>query len=198
MARKTARNFLADFAALDIEYLPGKGPEVSDDIQMVYGMGDVNRVIPGWTRPDPVLTEYGVFFFQGPVVAERGRIELLAPPGGGGIWIEMMLGTNTIIDTVFFSLNALSGLATTLNPTSANSGTFGDGVDATVVVERGTTATVAPANAWRGGTGPNASAWGGPRASHSPIYLSPGRVFVAQAFQLNLGLNWGVVWRELP
>ena len=41
MARRTDRNFIADFATLEIEYLPEKGPDVSKDIQMVYVMGNV-------------------------------------------------------------------------------------------------------------------------------------------------------------
>lgn len=50
MARKTDRNFLVPFEALDIEYLPTKGPEVSDDIQMVYVMGDTSAPVVSQVR----------------------------------------------------------------------------------------------------------------------------------------------------
>ncbi len=205
MARKTDRNFLADFETLDIEYLPEKGPEVSSDIQMVYVMGNVapagatgQAFIPGFAAPVPILRHYGVSFFQGPVVGEFARMEILALATGGGIWISQITGTNTQIDTLIFSVAALSGLATTLNPTSANSSAFGEGLDATAVIERGTSAVAGPTNVWRMKTGTNANNWASQMTSHFPVYIAPGRVFVARAFVANTGFTWGFEWQEIP
>jgi len=205
MARKTDRNFLADFNTLEIEYLPEKGPEVSSDIQMVYVMGNVapagatgQAFVPGYAAPVPVLRHYAAQFFQGPVVGENARIELLALATGGGIWISQVTGSPTQIDTQMFTIAALSGLATTLLPTAANSSAFGDGSDATAVIERGTNAVAPPVNVYRGRTGNNANNWATLMTSQFPVYISPGRVFVARAFIANLGVTWGLEWQEIP
>ena len=203
--RKTDRNFLVDFAALDIEYLPQKGPKVFDDIQMVYVMGTVapaaaagGGFTPGYGTPDPILVQYGVQFFENAVVGEKARIELLAIATGGGLWIDMMTGSGAQLDSEFFSIAALSGLGTTLLPTAANSSAFGTGAAATAILDHGTSVVAAPANAWRGKTGQNANNHLTPYDTHFPIYIAAGRVFVVQEFTANLGVTWGLVWQEIP
>jgi len=202
--RISRRNLLAAMAQLEIDERE-KGPNVHDNIQMVYIMGDTTAAavggqafVPGYAAPVPILRHYGVNFFQGPVVGENARFEILALATGGGIWISQITGTNTQIDTQVFTIAALSGLATTLNPTSANSTAFGEGLDATAVIERGTSAAAAPANVYRMRTGTNANNWASQMTSKFPTYIAPGRVFVARAFVANTGFTWGVEWQEIP
>jgi len=206
MARKTDRNFLADFAALDIEYLPEKGPEVSSDIQMVYVMGDVTPAAaaaggftPGFQTPNPILAEYAVAVTLGAVAGQNGVIELLAVAGGGGIWVDFILGTTTAVNFNLFSIAALSGLANRILPTAANSSAFGDGRDATAIFDHGNIVRVVPVNTWRSSTGAGATSHASLYEAHNALWIGPGRVFVAQMFTANLAATAvGLKWREIP
>jgi len=207
MARKTDRNFIADFATLDIEYLPEKGPEVSSDIQMVYIMGDVtgaavavSSFVPGWNTPSPVSNDYTCTAFQGAVGGQRNRVELLALATGGGIWITAIENPDSSIqDYEMFTIAALSGLGTTILPTAANSSAYGTGSDATAIFEIGTSLTAAPANAERHDIGEGSS--GRPEGltgdGLTPIFIGAGRVFVVQNFSAGFGGTVGIHWREI-
>jgi len=209
MARKTGRNFLVDFATLEIEYLPQKGPKVSDDIQMVYVMGNVapaapagGGFFPGYNTPDPAVRSFGVLVTVTAVAAQRSRIELLAPAGGGGIWIYSIHNTdNTSAGCNIFTLGALSGLASTLNPTAANSSSFGDGGAAGVIIEFGNDAVLAPTRALRldianAGTD-NPYVFTGSGAKSGGIFVGPGRVFVVQHGTVNTQIGFNVQWTEV-
>jgi len=106
MARKTDRNFLADFATLDIEYLPVKGPKVSDDIQMVYVMGDVSTpaAVPstGFFRALRVGGER----INAVAAAVRATVELQAVVD---CWV--FYGHQVVTGTVVFSTSAVALLA---------------------------------------------------------------------------------------
>jgi len=201
MARKTDRNFLADFAALEIEYLPEKGPEVSRDIQMVYVMGNVapaTAFLPGWDLPDPIPISYSVTANIGVVAGERGRVELLASATGNGLWVMQVTGVSALEDARFFTIAALTGLAVSINPTAANSSAFGSGADATAVIDFGTSLVAAPATAWRANIGSNTNARTNVGVGSGPIYIAAGRVFVCQHESIGNAMTLGVQWRELP
>lgn len=207
MARKTDRNFLVDFAALDIEYLPEKGPEVSSDIQMVYVMGNVvpaaagaAAFAPGWATPDPIPRSYGVRVTATAVVGERARFELLAVAGGGGLWVYQVSNPDNVATNAdVFTLGALSGLGTTLLPTAANATAYGDGGAATAIVEFGASAGAAPASAMEfdfsnSGTD-DPAIFNGYGATQ--IFIGPGRVFVVQLSATNTQISFVVQWREI-
>jgi len=84
MARKTDRNFLADFETLEIEYLPEKGPEVSSDIQMVYVMGNV---APAGAAAAAV---------QGSITELEARQTLVA--AGFGVFIGAVAGNVVLVE----------------------------------------------------------------------------------------------------
>ncbi len=207
MARKTDRNFLADFAALDIEYLPEKGPEVSSDIQMVYVMGNVApaaagaaALVPGYTEPAPINASYGVTHLVGAVAAERTRLELLALATGGGLWVYSISNlANLAMQVKVFTIAALTGLATQILPTAANTSAFGSGAAATAIIEFGTSLVAAPANALgidiaNAGTDDPAQLTG---YGTGPIYIGPGRVIVVQLVTANVGAEMQIQWREV-
>jgi len=201
MARKTDRNFLVDFAALDIEYLPEKGPEVSSDIQMVYVMGNVAPAAafePGWDLPSPIPISYSTSANIGVVAGERGRVELLAAAGGRGLWVMQVTGVSALEDVVFFTIGALTGLAVSINPTAANSSAFGTGADATAVIDFGTSLVAAPATAWRSNIGSNTNARTNVGVGSGPIYIAAGRVFVCQMVAIANAITLGIQWREVP
>jgi len=183
-----------------------KQPRYSDDIQLVSVVQDISGgggggsgFAPGWAAPDPVLGEFFVQFVQAALAGQRGRIELQASATGGGLWVEQAVSTPDI-NLFAFTLAAFSGLTgvVTINATAANSSAFGNGADATAVIERGTTADSQPANAWRFTIGTSAHVLGSLKTSHFPIYIGPGRVFVLHIFTANLSANWGLQWREIP
>jgi len=207
MARKTDRNFLADFAALDIEYLPEKGPEVSRDIQMVYVMGNVAPaavgaagLVPGYTEPSTINVSYGVSFLVGAVAAERTRLELLAVATGGGLWVYSISNlANLAMQVTVFTIGALTGLATQILPTAANSSAFGAGAAATAIIDFGTSLVAAPATALgvdisNAGTDDPAQLTGN---GTGPIYIGPGRVLVVQLVATNIGAQMQIQWREV-
>ncbi len=204
MARKTDRNFLADFQTLDIEYLPEKGPEVSSDIQMVYVMGNVAPAAaagagftPGYGLPDPIPIDYGVVVFQGLTAGERTRFELIASAGGNGLWVIGILGTSTLVQMERWTIAAATGLANRVLPDATNSSTFGTGAAATAIFDHGTSAVLAPIHAWVGNTGSNTSARGNIQ-TNGPIYIAAGRVFVGQLTSVAVSATFGVQWREVP
>jgi len=181
-----------------------KQPRYSDDIQLVSVVQDISGgggggsgFAPGWAAPDPILAEYGVQFIEASVAAQRARIELLALATGGGLWVEQGLASGDV-NLFAFTIAALTGLGTTLNPTAANSSAFGSGAAATAILEHGTTALGNPANAWRFTIGTTAHTLASIKSSHFPIYVAPGRVFVLHSFNSNFSVNWGLQWREIP
>lgn len=209
MARITNRNFLPGFQDLEIEYGPDqRGPDVSDDIQMVYLMGDatpdpaisVASFVPGWSLPDPIPIEYAAQILIFNVVAQFTRLELIASAGGNGLWVYSLHTDNAGNNNIFIWSNAAaSGLATTINPTAANSSAWGAGVAATAVLDAGNTATVAPTNAMYVDMSIS-SVSGRPEAftgGFEPIYISAGRVFVMQTIATNKAMEIGVSWREV-
>ncbi len=182
MARRSFRNFVAEFRRLGIEYLPAKGPEVSDDIQMVQVIAD------------PILAQYGCMAFVTAVVGERGRAELTA--GGNGLWLQGVFSASNSAEQHLFTIGAATGLGTTVNPTAANSSAFGDGRAALAIFEHGTSPTANPANALRPNVG-NASRMGA-NLLRQPIFVAAGRVLVTQEVTLNLNAWVGFLWREIP
>ena len=91
MPRKTFRNFLVDFATLDIEYLPRKGPKVSDDIQMVYIMGDVTPA-----AAQAVATQYaGANASTANVAGEHSIASIEVIPANGIIVDGLQLNRNS-------------------------------------------------------------------------------------------------------
>lgn len=204
MARKTDRNFIADFASLDIEYLPSKGPEVSDGIQMVYVMGNVvpaaaaAAFVPGWDLPDPIPISYSTTANVGATVGEFGRMELIAAAGGNGLWIMQVTSVSALQAVHFFTIAAATGLATSIAPTPANSSAFGTGANATAVIDFGTSAAAAPLNAWEANIGSNTNARTNVGVGSGPIYIAAGRVFVCQKVGSNSLITLGAQWREVP
>lgn len=209
MARITNRNFLADFATLDIEYGPDqRGPDVSNDIQMVYIMGDVtggavavSAFTPPWDEPPTIRNQYGFHTFVGNVAAQRGRLEILALAAGGGIWITSVYSiTNGIVDVQFFTLGAFTGLGTTVTPTAANSAAYGSGAAATAIIEHGTSLATAPLNAERHDIGEGTQGAGEFLTGNglAGVYIGPGRVFVMQHFTVNVPEFFGLNWIEIP
>ncbi len=90
MARITTRNFLADFATLGIEYGPDqKGPDISQDVQMVYLMGDVTTAATAAVGSKTEvagrasLVAAGTGAFVGAVAGNRAIIELEVVNAGG-------------------------------------------------------------------------------------------------------------------
>jgi len=202
MPRKTDRNLIADFATLGIEYLPNKGPEVSDDIQMVYIMGDVtgaglavSTFVPGFTEPNPINREYGIDIDISATVGENATVEILALATGGGIWVTPITSNSNNTGHVW-TIAALSGLGTTLNPTAANSSAFGAGLAATAVVEFGTQVSADPVNAMLYNMGGGQFGWA-PNLILRPFYLGPGRVMVYESNSANAALDMGFLWREV-
>jgi len=206
MARITNRNFLPGFQALEIEYGPDqRGPDVSDDIQMTYNMGqaappviDVQIFTPGWDAPDPIPPSYQVSLIVGGVAGQTGRIHLRASAGGGGLWV---LGISTdaggFVPVEIWTLAAFEGLISTLNPTALNSCAFGDGSDATATIEFGRSAVAKPANVARyemaqGSINKIADSVGW------PIYIAPTRVFVMATANTGTTRRFQVAWREVP
>lgn len=182
MPRKSFRNFIAEFSRLGIEYLPAKGPEVSDDIQMVQVIGD------------PMLAEYGCMAFVTAVVGERGRAELIV--GGSGLWLQGVFSASNSAEQHLFTIPAATGLANRVNPTAANSSAFGTGSAALAIFDHGASPTGPPANALRPNVG-NASRMGANLLSQ-PIFVAAGRVLVTQEVTLNLNAWVGLLWREIP
>jgi len=181
MARRSFRNFIAEFSRLGIEYLPAKGPEVSDDIQMVQVIGD------------PILAQYGCMAFVTAVVGERGRAELTA--GGNGLWLDGIFSASNSAEQHLFTLAASTGLANRVLPTAANSSAFGDGRAAAAIFDFGASPTGAPAQALRPNVG-NASRMGA-NLLRQPIHIAAGRVLVTQEVAANLNAWVGLLWREI-
>jgi len=204
MARKTDRNFLADFNTLEIEYLPEKGPEVSSDIQMVYVMGNVAPAaatfIPGWTAPNPIPIEYSFNLLLLPVAAEFIRLELLALATGGGLYISAISDPTPGANGVnVWTLPAFTGLATRHLPTAANSSAWGTGAAATAIIDTGTSAVAPPATSEFLDISMNASARPEQFTGDglTPVYIGPGRVFVMQHNVATAGEQFGISWREI-
>jgi len=203
MPRKTDRNFLADFQTLDIEYLPEKGPEVSSDIQMVYVMGNVAPAAavatftPGYSVPVPVLNHYWARTTSPATVGEFGRRELISLATGNGIWFVGAISGVSNIDMNVFTIAAETGLATRLLPTAANATAFGSGADATAILDSGTIVGAAGADRFLLNIG-EASAARSSYLLQPPMYVSPGRVLVLQAFVANLFTDFSMSWIEMP
>lgn len=199
MARKTDRNFLVPFASLDIEYLPAKGPEVSDDIQMVYVLGDATT---------PASTVFGTGLQSLPVpedaavtavsrliaatVGERATMELVVAAGISGCWVSPMASGSQVPFKVW-TIEAASGLGTTIVPTVANSTIFGLGTLPASTVDFGTQVSASPVSSWQLRLGQDAG-----NILYGPtIFMGPGRVLVIEREFENVAAICGFIWREL-
>jgi len=207
MARITNRNFLTDFQTLEIEYGPDqKGPDVSDDIQMVHIMGDVTGGAGGSSGipfnyenqiPTTIGNVYEVSTLEaGPL---RPVVELVA--GGRGIWLLAVLhSTATAANLGWWTLPAarIPALTRSFTPTQANSICYGDGGDSLSTFNVGDAAEDIPADvplrialiAVNGGSGQFIYNRG--------IFINPGQVVTQMRIGSNTDFPMGFRWRDIP
>jgi len=203
MSRKTDRNFLADFAALDIEYLPQKGPKISDDVQMVYVMGNVAPAGVSFNRflgiAPPILPQYGILR-AGSGTAGQGSVGMLTV-GPFGIWlIAINVGNSpatfqwdlwtTDVRPVLSVINADIDPITPLNATAFS------GLNSTCTYQTGSNALFSPTNRWRGQGGNVGNAFTGEYPMREVVYVAPGRTLIMQNIVLNNAALHGFWWRE--
>lgn len=200
MPRKSTRNFLADFARLGIEYLTPKGPQVSDDVQMVFVLEDLSAspaFVPGFTQQTPVQPTYACDINVFSAVGQNATIEIRADPDGGGLWASAITRLNNLAIHLW-SIAAFSGLATTFNPTEANCSAFGDGSPATAVIQSGPQVSADPVNAMLLNIGFAQFGWT-PNMILKPVYIGPGRVLVCESTSAGASpVQMGYFWHEVP
>jgi len=208
MARITNRNFLPGFQNLEIEYGPDqRGPDVSDDIQMTYNMGnaapqvvEVETFVPGWAAPSPILVEYHVNALILGVVAEFNQLQIQAAGGGGGIWVFDCFGdTNGFVPCRMYSRAAFTAGLTPLTVNASTASAWGDGSAPASTIQAGTDATDSPLLSLRMDI-TNSATIGKPSLNSeglTGIYLGPGRVFVLATAQTGASRNMGFHWREI-
>jgi len=200
MARKTDRNFLADFATLNIEYLPEKGPEVSNDVQMVYVMGDVSaQAAPGAPNMGATLgvpvdqaTTVVMDFISG-VAAEQCTAQLLVDPGLAGAWVSPLASGSEVPMLVWIDAAPDAGL-TVVTPTLANSVVFGVGTLPVSQVHIGTAAQTVPTFAWQA----RMSQESGIILYRDLIFVGPNRTIKVAREGNNIAAILGMLWREIP
>jgi len=200
MARKTDRNFLADFQTLDIEYLPMKGPEVSDDVQMVYVMGDVSAQAAagapnmGATLGVPVdqPTTVVMDFISG-VAAEQCTAQLVVAAGIQGAWASPLASGSEVPMLVWIDATPDAGL-TVVTPSLTNSVVFGVGTLPASVVHIGTAAQTVPQFAWQA----RMSQESGIILYRDLIFIGPGRTLKVAREGNNIAAILGMLWREIP
>jgi len=204
MARKTDRNFIADFDTLDIEYLPSKGPEVSDDVQMVYVMGNVAPAGVSFNRflgvAPPILPQYAILR-AGASTGGQGSVGMLTV-GGFGIWLTNLNVGNApgafqwdIWTTAVRPV--LSVVSVDIDPITPLNATSFTGQNSTCTYQTGSNALFAPTNRWRGQGGNVGNAFTGAYRFSEPIYVAPGRTVIVQTIQLADASLHGFWWREL-
>jgi len=203
MARKTDRNFIADFAALDVEYLPTKGPEVSDDIQMVYVMGNVAPAGVSFNRflgiAPPIVPQYGILR-AGASTGGQGSVGMLTI-GGFGIWL---LAINVGNSPAAFQWDiwttatrpVLSVVSVDIDPITPLNATSFTGLNSTCTYQTGSNALFAPTNRWRGQGGSQGNAFTGEYPMREVVYVAPGRTLIVQTIQLADASLHGFWWRE--
>jgi len=202
MPRKTDRNFLADFAELEIEYLPQKGPSVSDGIQMVYVMGDVSaQAAPGApnmgvTLGVPVDQPVTVVMdFITAVAAQNSMCELTVAAGLQGAWVSPLASGSEVPMLVYMLETATAGAGlTTVTPTLANSVVFGVGTLPISQVKIGTAIPTIPTFAWQA----RMSQESGIILYRDLIFVGPGRTIGVAREGFNIAAILGMLWREIP
>ena len=188
MPRKTDRNFVADFETLGIEYLPTKGPEVSDDIQMVYQMGNVAGV-PAFTT----AVHLGAGAFEGAVVGAHAILQIeCRNPGGLVVEAASVQVTDASLARVLCWTRAAGEAITgpaTINLTDANSGIH--------------TGPAAPLSVLISGTVPNAALpffayrWVSNELGLGGVFVGNGGFLMLVNGSQNLNSNMAIRWREL-
>ncbi len=206
MPRTSLFNFFDRFRAGQIGDAK-KQPRFSDDIQMVsmvqdlsIGAGVQSGFSPGYAAPSPVLVEYAFHRFQASVAGQFVRIELVAAaaPAGAGLWVMSWAYPAVIPRGVFvFTLAAPTGLPN-FPATQATASAFGDGADATALLNMGTTAAAPPASAWfiRSISEQN-EARKRRLTDYGGIYIGPGRVFCIQSDTAGSIAEYTIMWREI-
>jgi len=205
MSRKTGRNFLADFAALAIEYLPGKGPKVSDDIQMVYNMGNAASIpsAVGFNRflaiAPPIIPQYGILR-AGASTAGQGSVGMLTI-GPFGIWLLAINVGNApgafqwdIWTTAVRPV--LDTLSVDIDPITPDNATSFTGLNSTCTYQTGSNVLFAPTNRWRGQGGNVGNAFTGEYPMREVVYVAPGRTLIVQTIQTGDASLHGFWWRE--
>jgi len=203
MPRKTDRNFLDDFAALDIEYLPQKGPKISDDIQMVYQMGNVAPATPSFNRflqtAPPIVPQYAILR-AGNSAGGQGSVGMLTV-GGFGIWLAAINVGNAPgafqWDIWTEAVRpVLSVVSVDIDPITPLNATAFTNQNSTCTYQTGSNALFAPTNRWRGQGGNVGNAFTGEYSFIEPIYVAPGRTIIVQTIQLSDASLHGFWWRE--
>jgi len=206
MPRKTDRNFLADFEALEIEYLPQKGPEVSDGIQMVYVMGNVAPA-PASEAPfsrflsvaPPVQPQYAIER-AGNGASGQGSVGMLTV-GEFGIWLlAINIGdAPASYQWDIWSLAVrptLTVVSVDIDPITAANSTAFTSQESTCTFQTGSNALFAPTNRWRGQAGTGGNKGDGTITFFEPIYVEAGRTIITQTLPLNDASLHGFWWRE--
>jgi len=195
--RISRRNLLAAMEQLEIDERD-KGPAVSDDVQMVYMLGDTTsgsafgtglQALP--EPPDDVVVAASVTI--GAVAVQEGTIELIVPNTIRGVWASPTFngGASTF---KCWTLAAPQGLASTLDLATAS--IFGSGRAPLCQMDFGTVVPSDPAGSWDIRIGDDQGhngvlyPWG--------IWIAAGRVLVFQRDAGNVLVQVGFIWREVP
>jgi len=185
MARSSQRNFLTLFRAVDVDDAEG-GPEVSQNIQLVYVADDVRQ--RSYIYGGAGVTEAAVVGEHG-----FGTLECRVPGGVEVLQVTMdpqvaafdpvvRMWTTATLPTITGAANLITTLRTT--------GLLGLPAAPLSQMQSGTIATAAiPANTFR--WIPGHTSWVG------PFFINQGQFFNVAAGSANTLQNIGIMWREL-
>jgi len=199
MARITNRNFLADFATLQVEYGPDqKGPDVSQDIQMVYLMGDVTTAAVAAVGSKTevagraALVAAGTGAFIGAVAGNRAIIELeVVNPGGiviDGAGMFFFGGSDR--NALVWIQNSANTIVTPVVRPPAYEESPGDDVVAPVGII--TTGTITNAN-----TPTDVASFGSRGDGLQDLFIRTGQFLACANTSLNFATTVSMRWREL-
>ncbi len=158
-----------------------QGPKVSDNIQMVYGLGDLSELIP------PVLAPT-FYASQGNASAAAvfAMLELSAPPDSA---IEILFFENLTAINVSYAVLDASAITAGAAAWTADFSNRGSDLTPRTALLRGTGSPLPPGVAIPAGQTKNVA---------MPLFVASGKILVFAAATANIAISMNVVWREVP
>lgn len=156
-----------------------KGPNISDDIQMVYVMDDVRDLLPQLARPTFIMTE-----FSPSNVARRGQVELHAPADAASLiqWFR----NDDSANIVGWSVSTLTKITADL---SASVPDVSLGGVSRSLLQEGTGV----------GVGDILLAAGDQIPANFPVLIiPPGSILQFSTIALNVSVAITIAWLEIP